>query len=130
MYLEVTALYAGILAVISILLSFQVGGQRMKTGISILHGNDMELAQAIRRHANFTEAVPIALILLAVIEANGASLVLMHSLGAALVVARIVHPLGLFHDRMRHPLRFAGAMGTTIVTLIAAFYAIWQFASA
>jgi uncharacterized protein len=130
MPVAITAFYAGILALIAIVLGVQVGLMRVKTGVSILHGNNMELAQVIRRHANFTEAVPIALILMGLIELDGASRTLLHSLGAALVVTRIAHPIGLTHDNLRSPLRGVGALGTTLITLVAAIVAIWQFLGA
>jgi hypothetical protein len=130
MHLYVTGLYAGILALILGWLGFQVGAMRGRTGISILHGDNMELAEKIRRHANFTENVPLALILLAILELNGSSAWLLHGLGVVLVASRVAHPLGLHHDRVQHPLRAAGAGGTALVTLVAALTALWQFASA
>ena len=57
--LAITALYAAALTIISIVLSFSVGSARGKSGISILHGDDQTLAEKIRRHANFTEYVPM-----------------------------------------------------------------------
>jgi len=127
MPVPISALYAGILAVIVVVLSSRVGRARLRTEVSLLHGESSELLVEIRRHANFTEAVPMPLILLALIELNGASGTLLHGLGAALVAARIVHPIGLHHDNMRHPLRGIGALGTTLITLIAGGVAIWQF---
>ena len=125
----ITALYAGLLTLIAIFLGAAVGAMRGSTGISILHGENMELATRIRRHANFTEAVPLALILLAALELNGASPGLLHGLGIALVVARIAHPLGLHHDNIRNPLRGIGAGVTILVSLIAALMLIWGFVS-
>jgi uncharacterized membrane protein YecN with MAPEG domain len=115
------------LGLILVVLSIRVGMMRVKKGISILHGDDMELAEVIRRHANFTEAVPMALILMGAIELNGTSRVLLHALGTALVIARLAHPVGLVHDRLRSPLRGLGAGVTTLVTLVAAAVAIMQF---
>ena len=125
----ITALYAGLLTLIAIFLGAAVGAMRGSTGISILHGENLELATRIRRHANFTEAVPLALILLAALELNGASPGLLHGLGIALVVARIAHPLGLHHDNIRNPLRGIGAGVTILVSLIAALMLIWGFVS-
>jgi len=127
MPIPITGLYAGLLTLVSLWLGFGVSSMRNKTGIAILHGDNMELAEKIRRHANFTENVPLALILMAVIELGGAAAGLIHGLGALLVVARICHPLGLHHDNMRHPLRAVGAFGTLLMTVVAAFVAIWQF---
>lgn len=127
MIVPITALYAGVLALILGALGYQVGSTRNRTGISILHGDDMDLAEKIRRHANFIENVPLALILMCVLELNGAGAGLLHGLGIALVLARIAHPLGLHHDNMRHPLRAIGAGVTFLVTAIAALAAIWQW---
>ena len=122
----ITALYAALLAVVFAWLSFKVGAARGRTGISILHGDDMQLAEAIRRHANFVEHVPIALILMGLIEINGGSAVLLHIVGALLVICRIAHPLGLHHDRMQHPLRMVGAGGTFLIILVLGLVALWQ----
>jgi uncharacterized membrane protein YecN with MAPEG domain len=71
--------------------------------------------------------VPLALILLALIELNGAGSGLLHALGATLTAARVVHPFGLRHDVTRDPLRGLGAGATVIVTLVAAGVAVRQF---
>ncbi len=52
---------------------------------------------------------------------------MLHTLGVVLVAARIAHPIGLKHDNPRQPLRGLGAGATTLVTLVAAATAIWQF---
>lgn len=127
--LPITAIYAAAMVAISIWLGFQVGSFRGKTGISILHGDNMELAEKIRRHGNFTENVPLALILMAIIELNGAGATLLHVLGIGLIAVRIAHPLGLHHDNMRHPLRAVGAGGTLLITVVMAGTAVWQVVS-
>ena len=129
MPVAITAFYAAILAIVATVLAAQIGPYRLRAGISILDGGDMQLAERVRRHANFTENVPLALLLMAAIELDGASPALVHGLGIALVVARIVHPFGIHHDHIRHPARAVGAFGTMIVTLVAAGTAIWQFAT-
>lgn len=130
MPVPITALYAGILTLIFGYLGFQVGSMRGSTGISILHGDNMELAEKIRRHANFAENVPLALVLMGALELNGSSHLLLHGLGIALVLARIAHPIGLHHDNMRNPLRGIGAGVTFLVMAVAAIAAIWSFVSA
>jgi uncharacterized membrane protein YecN with MAPEG domain len=125
----ITAFYAGLLALILIALAGAIGPLRLSTGISILHGDNMELATRIRRHGNFIEGVPFALILLAALELNGASPRWLHGLGIVLVLSRIAHPIGLRHDNLRNPLRNIGALGTLLVTLIAALMLIWGFLS-
>ena len=96
MPVPITALYAALLGLVMIVLQLLVGRQRLDTDVSLYDGGHPALAVAIRRHANWAEHVPFALILLALIELNGASAVWLHGLGATLLVARIVHPFGDF----------------------------------
>ena len=126
MILPITALYAVLLAAIGLYLMVKVAMIRGKTGISILHGDNMELAQAVRRHGNFIESVPLVLILMAVVEANGGNGILLHASGAVLVLARIAQPIGLRHDRLIHPLRVLGTAGTVLPTLVLGGVALWQ----
>lgn len=88
MPVPVTALYASLLGIVGLTLMALVGRKRQAAEVSLYDGGDQELAVAIRRHANFTEHVPLALILLVVIELNGAPAWLLHVLGSALVIAR------------------------------------------
>lgn len=127
--MPVTGFYAGLLALILLFLGARVSGARMKTGISILHGDDLDLADRIRRHANFAEHVPMALLLLGIVELGGARPLVLHLLGGVLVVARVLHPLGVRHDVIPHPLRAIGAGATFLVTLAAACITIGQLAA-
>jgi uncharacterized membrane protein YecN with MAPEG domain len=125
--IPITALYAGLLTLVMIALGAAVGIKRARTGISIMYGDDMELATRIRRHGNFTESVPLTLLLLAALELNGASPGVLHGLGIALLLSRIAHPFGLRHDDIRNPLRGLGNGVSTLVTLVAALMLIWGF---
>jgi uncharacterized membrane protein YecN with MAPEG domain len=124
---QITALYAGLLALWSIALEVPIGRLRMATNVSIHDGGNQDLAVAIRRHANFTEHVPLALILLALIELNGTSAGWLHALGCILLAARVLHPFGLRADVMRNPLRGIGAGGTLLVIATASVLALWDF---
>jgi uncharacterized membrane protein YecN with MAPEG domain len=86
----------------------------------------MELAQRVRVHQNFLEYVPIALILMGVIEINGGSTTFLHVFGIVLIISRIAHSVGLKHDNMGHPGRIIGAGGTALISLVAAGYALWM----
>lgn len=127
MPLPITLMYAGIFAIFALLLSFLAGGARGKSGISILHGDpvDMKLAEKVRRHQNFLEYVPMFLIVFAALEANGAASLFLYIVGDLMIVSRIFHAFGLHHDNMGHIGRLIGAGGTALLTLICACYAIW-----
>lgn len=130
MLVPVTALYAALLVVILVALLVPIGSLRGKTGISILHGDDMDLATAMRRHGNFIEHVPIMLVLMAIIELNDGNAIFLHVAGILLVIFRILHPIGLHHDQVRSLPRFIGAAGTFLLTIVLGLMALWQGASA
>ena len=117
MALPITTLYAVLLGVIFTVLGFGIGALRGKTGISMFDGGNPDVAVAMRRHGNFTEYVPFALILMALVEGAGGNTTALHVIGIALVLARIAHPIGLQHDNISHPLRAVGAGGTLLATV-------------
>lgn len=125
MSFAITGIYAALLTLVVLTLSLRVSLHRAKTGVSILHGGDMSLAQTIRHHGNITEYVPLALILIGICEAQGASPTLLHVLGAVLLVSRLVHPFGIKHESPMHPLRAVGHFSTFFVMLGAALYILW-----
>ncbi|MBT8097608.1 MAG: glutathione S-transferase [Woeseia sp.] len=127
MQLPITLMYAGIFAIFALVLSFRAGGYRGSVGVSILYGDpvNMELAERVRVHQNFLEYVPIMLILMGLIEANGGSSIFLYIVGDLLIIARIVHAIGLKHDNMAHKARAIGAGGTGLITLVTAVYGIW-----
>jgi uncharacterized membrane protein YecN with MAPEG domain len=123
----ITGLYAALQALISLGLQLPIGRKRVATDISIYDGGDKELAVAIRRHGNWTEHVPYAVVLLALLELNGAGAGFLHTLGLILLVARIAHPLGLNAATAKNPLRGLGAFGTLAVSLAAALMLLRQY---
>jgi len=93
--MQITALYAGLLGLILVYLSYGVVVHRKKHQVGIGDGDNKELSLAIRVHANFTEYVPIALILLAILESFHGNPLFVHLGGILLVVARVLHAYGL-----------------------------------
>lgn len=89
--LPITALFAAILGLVFVPLSARVGFYRLKSQISLFDGGDKELARRMRAQGNFAEYVPIALILLALVELNGALDWVVYLLGGSLVVGRLLH---------------------------------------
>jgi uncharacterized membrane protein YecN with MAPEG domain len=130
MSLPITALYAGILTIFALALSARAGSFRAKSGVSVLFGNpaNMELAERVRIHQNFLEYIPMAIIVMVLIEANGGSSTFLHIMGIVLIVARIAHAIGLKHDNMAHPGRVIGAGGTALMSFVAAVYLVWMVA--
>jgi len=116
---QITAIYAAILGLMMIGLSGYVSAKRAKTGVSIGDGGDPALLERIRRHGNFTEVVPMALLLMALAEMSGAGNGWIHAAGVILVGARLLHPIGIMATEVNSLFRFAGSMGTFVAMLIA-----------
>ena len=129
MPLQVTALYAGLLGLIGIVLWALVGPVRDRTNISLGDGGNKELIEAGRRHMNWVESVPFILVLFAIIELNGGSRPWLHAMGLALVASRAMHPFGIDAATMRLWPRIAGAAGTFFVTIAATVTVLWQYLS-
>src|SRR3546814_869974 len=91
----VTLFYASLLGLLYLVLAARVGRYRRNSGISIGTGQDRELEVRMRIQANFIEYVPLALILLALLESLSVSRYGLHLLGVLLVVARLLHAWGL-----------------------------------
>jgi uncharacterized membrane protein YecN with MAPEG domain len=92
---RVTALYAGLNALILLVLAIRVARQRGISKVGIGTGGDAALERASRIHGNAAENIPIVLILLGLAEACGSSVVLLHGMGIALTLGRLLHAWGL-----------------------------------
>lgn len=114
----VTSLYAIPLAVIFIVLLFQVIMLRSNMALSIGDGGSEALLERIRRHGNFVEWVPMVMVLMILAEGQGTGAIWLHIAGALLTIGRVLHPLGLKASTSVHPLRIAGNMGGILATVI------------
>ena len=125
--LTITALYAGILGLMALYLGSIPGRMRGRLKISVGDGGYPDMVLAMRRHANFVEWVPLALILIAMLEINGASKFAIHGFGASLVAFRICHAIGLQKENIGVPTRIIGAGGTALLVGAASIWLIVDF---
>ena len=120
-----TALWAGLLALLYVPLGMRIVPLRFRHRQSLSDGGHPDLATAVRVHGNFNEYVPLALILMALLELNGLPGWGVHSLGLTLLVARVLHWQGLRADRAT-PARTIGMVLTWMVLLGAGLLAATQ----
>ena len=125
MAFSITAPYAALLGSLYIVLAGLVGRARSHGGPSLGAGGS-ELLVADRRHMNFVENVPLALLLIAFVEASGVTKGWVHALCIALVVARAVHPSGINPASAKELARGIGAGLTFLVILAASFTLLWK----
>lgn len=126
--MKIVPIYAALLAVLFLGLSVRTLRLRRRHRVAIGDGGSEQLARAIRAHSNFAEYVPMALILLAILEGLQARPSLLHGLGAALLIGRAIHAAGLSSSPEPMALRVAG-MTLTLGSLCAAALAIFWLAA-
>ncbi|AIW16984.1 MAPEG family protein [Vibrio tubiashii] len=112
----VTALYAAILAALMIWLSIQVIKQRRKAQVKYADGGVDALTIARSAQGNAVDYIPITLILMAMVEYNGASPWMIHACGIVFVLGRILHAKGILADRLKG--RISGMKMTFLVMAV------------
>ncbi|MEJ6398405.1 MAPEG family protein [Yoonia sp. 208BN28-4] len=109
----ITSLYAAPLAVIFLALSFRVIAFRRGNRVSLGDADNPDLRQRVRGQANFVEYAPFGLILLALVELQGAPALALHALGLMLLVGRLLHAICFWQHPMPFKLRTWGMLLTT-----------------
>lgn len=97
----ITALYAIILTAILIWLAIEVIKQRRANQVKYADGGVPALQLARSAQGNAAEYIPITLILMALLEVNGASVWWIHSVGMAFVIGRILHAKAILSDQLK-----------------------------
>ena len=92
---KITALYAGLLALLLVALSIGVIRLRWRYRQGLGDGGHRALARSVRVHGNFIEYAPLGLILVGLLELAGVPAWMVHALGMALVLGRVAHGWGL-----------------------------------
>src|SRR5690606_23682605 len=122
----ITAIYAAISALLVVALSFRVIRLRLSTRTGIGDGGHQDLARCIRAHANAVEYLPLALLLLLLVEWSQTLPVIVHGFGIALVPGRLLHAIGLSRSAGASLPRFIGMLLTLLCLLGMASLLLWQ----
>ena len=118
--IPVTALYAGLHGLLAVVLANFVLYARLRMG----RVPNWQPDAALRVQANFIENVPIALLLLLILEIQGAPASVLHGCGASLFVLRLLHAFGRgTYEGANYP-RLIGAQGTFVLIAFMAIAAI------
>ena len=119
----ITALFAGVFGIMQVPMTLMVGLYRVKSGIWFMDQGDKVLLRRMRAHANYTENVPIVLILMLVAEMMFAPAGLLYACGISLLLGRIMHSTALLTkrwSRLRPP-------GMILTLLPMGILGIWLF---
>jgi uncharacterized membrane protein YecN with MAPEG domain len=121
-----TMLFAALHALVLLALTLQVVRWRARAQVGIGPGDCKELARWIRVHGNFTEYVPLTLLLLALLEIAGLGRQWIFVGGTLLLFGRILHAWGLGRHAGTSFGRFTGMLLTVVVLAGAALAALWM----
>ncbi|WP_162651495.1 MAPEG family protein [Lentilitoribacter sp. Alg239-R112] len=122
---EITPLYGALTAILMAILSTRAGLMRGKYKIALGDGGNKELALNIRRFGNLSEYAAMVIVLMLLMELNGASAKMLHTYGSIFIALRLIHPIVLFSDmpppKWKMLGRFISAGGTAILMVFGAF---------
>jgi hypothetical protein len=119
--MTVSMITAGLLGILLLLLSGYVIAGRVRFKIDIGDGGNEQMRQRIRTQANFAEYVPLALLLIILVEIGkiGPGW-LPTAMAVTLIVARLWHAQGLLSSPGTSVGRFMGTNLTALVILVGA----------
>ena len=126
----ITSAYLAVLALLYTVLAVQVGRRRMRDRAAFGDNGSLALRSAIRAHANFMEYVPIIVLMIALLEMSGTPAARIHWLMGLLLIARLLHPLGMYvgpRTVQFQICRVGGITLTLLVLVLAGIMALTRF---
>lgn len=124
----VTLFFAACCALMQCLLSVLVIRRRLKAGVYFLDGGDDPLLRRIRAHGNFAETVPMALLLMALLEFSGLGRVWLIVFGVALLLGRVIHATSLLtnHAAWSRSLGMALTIGVISIEAVCGLWMVFR----
>lgn len=118
--LQMVGLYIALNLLLNLVLAYRVSAGRVRTKLMTGTGDDNPLYNASRAHIVNTEYTPIGLIGLIGLFFLSASVWIIHIVGVALTLGRLLHAIGLSRTSDSTPPRLWGTLLTWAGQLIAA----------
>jgi uncharacterized protein len=122
MPLPISLAFAGVFALFNLWLAYRCVRIRLSGPGGVGDLGIPVLQARMRAHANFVEYTPFVLILMALLEYSDGSTELLKGIGIVYLLARVLHAFGI--ERPRFTMQLIGAVGTWIVLLMLAIWAI------
>ena len=114
----ITAAYVAVLALLYAVLSLQVVRLRWRNRVGFGDAGNTALRCAIRAHAHFAEYVPIIALMAAMLEMSGLAVARIHILMGSLLVARLLHPIGIYAKPGTLQFRIGRVGGMVVTTFV------------
>ena len=123
--LPITFVFVSLFALAQVAITLRVGLYRGRSGVRFLDGGDQHLLRIMRAHGNFTETVPIGLMVLGATEGVGAPGWLLWGMGGLFVLARGSHYLTVTLRGSGQGRRL-GMVGSFTTYSVGAAYVLYQ----
>jgi len=129
MNIVTTSLYAGFFALMYFMLSLYVVRKRWRHQVGLGDGGKREMLRAVRIHGNFMEYVPMALVIMLILELGAKQPMTIHGLGSILVIGRVLHVFGLLKTVGTSSYRVMGMVLTFLVYIVGGLMCLYQSVS-
>lgn len=116
--MHIISTYAALLGLLFFYLSLRTVKLRRKLKIGIGYKENDEMLRTKRVHSNFSEYVPITLLMIYFVEIQEAHYLVVHTLGSMLFIGRMLHAYGVSQLNEKFIFRISG-IGLTFTSLIA-----------
>ena len=122
---KITLLFASLHVLLMLVLLVRISQHRHGHKIGLGDGGDAELSRKVRVHGNFIEHAPLALLMLGLLELCRLPALWLWTLGAVLLLGRIMHAAGLSRTAGYSVGRFWGTAMTWLAMLLMALAGVW-----
>lgn len=118
----ITGFYAALLSFFFVLLSLRTIFARRRLKISMGDNGNPEMLRHMRVHSNFSEYVPLGLLLLFFLETSFYPASILHGLGMLLLLGRLCHVYGTGREKQLIKWRIFGMILTFAMMIIASLF--------
>jgi uncharacterized membrane protein YecN with MAPEG domain len=125
--MHITGIYVALATLLVLILAARVSAGRHGKKIGLGDGGDHDMNKRIRAHANALENLPLALLLLLMLELNQTQPLWLHVFGCVLLLARVLHAVGLSRSSRTSFGRLVGTALTWGLMLVMAALLLWQW---
>ncbi len=124
--MKVLPLYAALLTLLFVALSVRTLRLRRSLRIGLGDAGNDRMLRAMRVHSNFAEYVPLCLLMLYLVEGQGARALFVHALAICLLIGRLSHAYGVSQERENYAFRVAGMAMTFTALLSSSAYLLFS----
>lgn len=116
--MTIVPIYAALLAILFVFLSYKVGQARKKEKVLMGTGGNSVVERAMRVQANFAEYTPITLLLIFFLEMNKTDIYFIHFLCLSFSIGRVIHAYGFSQESENLRYRMFGMIATIGVIVV------------